>query len=429
LAKLTMEQIVTIQVLHERGQSQRQAAQMLGVSEGTVRYHLRRARDGAADGRQKPSLIEQLDLAEAVAHWWQAQVEILGQQRPPSVQLLHEFLHTEYGYSGSYKSVRKFVRARYGRPPIRAFRRVETPPGAQSQSDWGEFRQVDLGDPDGPTTVYAFVMVLSHSRKEAVVWSRSMDQLAWHHVHNEAYRRLGGVAAVNRIDNLKTGIIHGCGAWGQINEQYRVYARTMGFHIDACEVRAPEQKGKTERRVGDCKRLNIAGRHFDGLEGLQAWTDADRAARAGRRICPVTGLTVAASWEAEKPFLRPLPELLPEPFDLVKTAPVHKDCMVHFEGRSYPVPFVYVGRTVEVRGCSGRVQILDPQTAVVLRSYARHTQERILTDPSCYEGPGTAQVLAPKPLGRMARKLQEIASLPVERRPVDLYAAMVEVAR
>jgi hypothetical protein len=256
-----------------------------------------------------------------------------------------------------------------------------------------------------------------------------MDQLAWHHVHNEAYRRLGGVAAVNRIDNLKTGIAHGCGAWGQINEQYRVYARTMGFHIDACEVRAPEQKGKTERRVGDCKGLNIAGRHFDGLEGLQAWIDADRAARASRRICPATGLSVAASWEAEKPFLRPLPELLPEPFDLVKTAPVHKDCMVHFEGRSYPVPFVYVGRSVEVRGCSGSVQILDPQTACMLVSYARRTQERILTNTACYEGPGTAEVIPPKPLGRMARKLQEIASLPVQQRPMDLYAALAEVAR
>ena len=112
MAKLTTEQIVTIQVLHDRGQSQRQAAEILGVSEGAVRYHLRRARDGAADGRQKPSRIEQLGLAEAVTHWWQAQVEILGQQRPPSVQLLHEFLRAEYGYSGSYKSVRKFVRAR-----------------------------------------------------------------------------------------------------------------------------------------------------------------------------------------------------------------------------------------------------------------------------------------------------------------------------
>src|SRR5262245_2487848 len=158
-------------------------------------------------------------------------------------------------------------------------------------------------------------MVLSHSRKEAVVWSRSMDQLAGHHVHNEAYRRLGGVAAVNRIDNLKTGIARGCGAWGQINEQYRVYARMMGFHVDACEVRSPEQKGKTERRVGVCKRLEIEGRGFDGLDGLQDWTDAALAAAATRRICPATGLRVVASWEAEKPFLRPLPALLPEPFD------------------------------------------------------------------------------------------------------------------
>jgi transposase len=429
LAKLTREHIVTIQVLHQRGQSQSQTARILGVSEGAVRYHLRRAQQEATDGRQKASRIEQLGLTEVVTHWWQAQVETLGQQRPPSVQLLHEFLRAEHGYDGSYKSVRKFVRARYGRPPIRPFRRVETPPGAQTQSDWGEFPRVDLGDADGPTTLYAFVMVLSHSRKEAVVWSRSTDQLAWHHVHNEAYRRLGGVAAVNRIDNLKTGIIRGCGAWGQINKQYRVYARTLGFHVDACEVRAPEQKGKTERRVGLCKRLEIPGRGFDGLGGLQGWTDATLAAAATRRICPATGLSVAASWEAEKPALRPLPASLPEPFDLVKTVPVHKDCMVHFEGRSYAVPFLFSGRAVEVRGCSQSVQILDPQTAAVLVSYPRHTRERILIDPACYEGPGTAQVIAPKPLGRMARKLQEIASLPVERRPVDLYAALAEVAR
>jgi hypothetical protein len=29
----------------------------------------------------------------------------------------------------------------------------------------------------------------------------------------------------------------------------------------------------------------------------------------------------------------------------------------------------------------------------------------------------------------MARKLEEIAAMPVERRPVDLYAALAEVAR
>jgi transposase len=429
LAKLTKEQIVTIEVLHQRGQSQSQTARLLGVCEGTVRYHLRRARGAVADGRQKPSRIEQLGLDQVVAHWWQAQVESLGDDRPPSVQVLYDFLRAAHGFDGSYKSVRKFVRARFGRPRVRPFRRIETPPGAQTQSDWGEFRRVDLGDPDGPATVYAFVMVLSHSRKEAVVWSRSTDQLAWHHVHNEAYRRLGGVAAVNRIDNLKTGVARGCGAWGQVNAQYRTYARALGFHVDACEVRCPEQKGKTERRVGVWRRLPVTTRSFGGLPGLQAWTDATLEADAARRICPATGLSVAASWAAEQPRLRPLPASLPEPFDLVKTASVHKDCSVRFEGRSYIVPFTYVGREVEVRGCSNCVQVVDPLTAAVLVSYPRHTPERILIDPSCYEGRSTDHVVAPKPLGRMARRLQEIAAMPVERRPMDLYAALAEVAR
>jgi hypothetical protein len=46
-------------------------------------------------------------LAGAVAHWWQAQVQTLGPERPPSVQLLQEFFRAEYGFNDSYKSVRK----------------------------------------------------------------------------------------------------------------------------------------------------------------------------------------------------------------------------------------------------------------------------------------------------------------------------------
>jgi hypothetical protein len=93
------------------------------------------------------------------------------------------------------------------------------------------------------------------------------------------------------------------------------------------------------------------------------------------------------------------------------------------------MPLHYVGREVEVRVCSGRVQVVDPKTTAVMLSYPRQTPERILMDEACYQGRGTDRVAPPKPLGRMARKLQEIAALPVERRPVDLYAALAEVAR
>jgi hypothetical protein len=54
LANLTKEQIVTIEVIHQRGQSATHTARLLGVTEGTV-CSRRRARDGAVDVSSKRS--------------------------------------------------------------------------------------------------------------------------------------------------------------------------------------------------------------------------------------------------------------------------------------------------------------------------------------------------------------------------------------
>lgn len=91
------------------------------------------------------------------------------------------------------------------------------------------------------------------------------------------------------------------------------------------------------------------------------------------------------------------------------------------------MPFAHATRRVEVRGCAGKVQILAE--GKVVREYPRHTLERILVDPSCYEGKATDRALPPPPLGRMGRRLQEILEMPVEQRPLDLYAGVAEVAR
>ena len=419
---------MTIEVLQQRGQSQPPDGAAPGRFRGGGPVPPPPRRDGAADGRQKPSRIDATRPGRGrrplVAGPGRDPRPTAAAQRPAPPRIPPRRVRLQ-----RVVQVGSQVRAGALRPaPDPPVPPGRDPTRGQTQSDWGEFRGVDLGDPEGPTTVYAFVMVLSHSRKEAVVWSRSMDQLAWHHVHNEAYRRLGGVAAVNRIDNLKTGIAHGCGAWGQINEQYRVYARTMGFHIDACEVRAPEQKGKTERRVGDCKGLDLQGRHFDGLADLQSWTDADRAARALKRICPVTGLSVAASWEAEKPFLRPLPEFLPEPFDLVKTVPVHKDAVVHFEGRSYVIPFLYRPRGGGPRLLGARADPRPPDRRgpdLVPAAHAGADPHR----PDVLRGPRNRPGAPAQAAGADGPEAPGDRSLPVERRPVDLYAALAEVAR
>ena len=417
--KLDLEARMAIKALTERGSSASSVARSLGVTEGAVRYHLRRQAAGAVDGRAgRPHLA--CGWHEAIATWLVARVGC-----PVNLVALHAWLVEEHGYKGSPRSVQRYVRAAFPRPPRRARRRVETPPGAQGQVDWAEFRSVPFAD--GPRDIYALHVVLSHSRYDVVVWSERKDQLAWLHCHSEALRRLGGVPATMRIDNEKTAIATGAGAWGAIHIAYRRYAEVARFHVDACAPRSPEQKGKVERRIRDQRlQADPRSRTWTHVAELQEWTDERMLISARRRRCPATGTSVFDAWQMERPHLGELP-ILPEPFDLVATRRVTEDCLVSFEGRRYSVPFRLIGKVVEVRGCAGRVQVLAETRTVA--DHARHTSELLVIDPEHYEGEATEEVLPPTPLGRMGRRLAEIALLAPEQRPMDLYAALAEVAR
>lgn len=410
---------VTIVELARRGVANREIARKLGVTEGTVRYHLRRVASGAVDGRSRQKSQVSPYHAEVVA-WREAMAD-------GAVNLLdlHAWLRDEHGFAGSARSVQRYYAKTFPKPRLRARRRVETPPGAQAQVDWGHWPRVWLGG----ECVYllAFSFQLSFSRMDALIWETSKDQLAWQRVHNESFRRIEGVPATVRVDNEKTAISRGAGAWGEVNRAYRRYALEMRFHVDACPVRSPEAKGKVERRIRD-KRLGLAvhRRHWNDLAELQAVTDERVLESASRRRCPATGTSVLEAFELEQRHLQPLP-VLPEPFDLVGQRVVGRDCLVSFEGRQYSVPFDLVGQRVEVRGGAGRVQVLAG--ARIVADHPRHTRELLVIEPAHFEGESTEAVIAPAPLGRMGRRLQEIWEMEPEQRPLDLYAAVAEAAR
>ena len=65
--RLRREEVMTIEVLHERGCSKRAIARTLGVDEKAVRYRLRRLREGQRDGRTgKPRRAD--GMSKAIAH-------------------------------------------------------------------------------------------------------------------------------------------------------------------------------------------------------------------------------------------------------------------------------------------------------------------------------------------------------------------------
>lgn len=410
---------MAIKVLKERGSSGSSIARTFGVTEGAVRYHLRRQAAQSADGRA--------GKVHKASRWHEAITGWLAARSGDAVNLaaLQAWLVEEHGFAGSVRAVQRYVRAAFPPPARRARRRVETPPGAQAQVDWAEFRAVPFAD--GPRDLYALHMQLSHSRFDVVIWSQCKDQLAWLHCHGEALKRIGGVPATVRIDNEKTAIATGAGAWGEVHIAYRRFAEVARFHVDACAPRSPEHKGKVERRIRDQRLAADPGaRTWTDLAELQAWTDERMLVSAQRRRCPVTGTSVYEAWELERAHLGELP-ILPEPFDLVATRRVTDDCLVSFEGRRYSVPFRLMGRVVEVRGCAGRIEIHHDAALVAI--HARHTKQLLVIDPAHYEGEATVDVLPPTPLGRMGRRLAEIAALAPENRPMDLYAALAEVAR
>ncbi len=424
MAKLKEHHIMCAEELANH-KSVRDIASTFGVDESTLRYRLERHKGGSVDGRS----LQQEACAPydpVILDWIQQQEERKPGIRREPIRLLYETLQVDYGYEGSYKSVVRYIRRRAGQPTEQPFRRVETKPGTQGQADWLQ-KKIHIHELGGETKLSAFILTLSHSRMWSVIWSQSENMLSWLTCHNRAFEMLGGIPQTIRIDNLKTGVANGCGVWAKINEGYGSYAKQMDFAIDPHRVRTPRDKGKAERRVQDVKSLQITEKdRFWNLEDLQQTTWERIGFRSKRLTCPVTGKSIYDSWNLEKQYLKPLPLTLPEPFDVQVSREVGRDCLVSFEGRRYSVPYTWTKRIVQVRGCTGVVEIWGEGKKIC--TFPRKTECRLLVDQNHYEGTDSDTKRAPVPLGKIGREIVIPRSWEIEdapRRSIDHYAELV----
>lgn len=422
--------------MKERGTSVRQLAKQLEVTEGALRYRMKKAGASEPDGRTKQATA--LDGYAGAVRAIQERLgdgRLTGEGRPCQVRQIYELLVRDYGYGGSYKAVGRHLNRRYGAPKQRPVRRVETPPGVQAQHDWFDVRRVPIGPKR--TRLQALVGALSHSRARFCWTSLDQSQLAWHTGHVALFERYGGVPLWVRIDNLKTGVASGAGSHAVLNRSYEIFARTLGFEIDPCRPRKGSDKGKVERSVRTFRGAfgEVFRRGAGSLEELQVLLDRAADGLLDRLECPVTGTSVREAWQAERALLQPLPSLA-EPFDVLVSRKVQRDCLVSFEGRRYSVPFAWTGRYVEIWGTLNHVIIRGAGEEIA--RHARGTRQRLLIDPRHYEGPSTAGVQRPTPLGERARlqvaglsspSRQALRTVPERERiarPMDAYVQLVE---
>jgi transposase len=261
----------------------------------------------------------------------------------------------ERGYSGSLSSIYRFIR-RQAPSEIEAYVRIETEPGEEAQVDFGYVGWL-LDDDGEPGKAWAFVMTLSWSRHMYVEFVFDQQVDTWLNCHANAFEFFQGVPKRIVLDNLKSGIILRTQDDAHVQQAYRECAEHYGFIVSPCRVRKPEHKGKVERGVGYVQRAFLAGR------GPLSLVEANRLVRLW--CCGEAGLRKHGTtkqkplerfMQTEGDALRPLPR---QPYDrgIWKSAKLHRDCYIVFEGAFYSAPFRLVGQTLLVRGGTRDVQI------------------------------------------------------------------------
>jgi transposase len=369
--------IVEILVHWYAGRSQHELAASLAVDRKTIRKYVAPA--VAAGMVPGGAVCSQQRWAELVRGWFPELVDTrLRQVTWPSIEVhrdyiaaqlkdnvtaatVHQRLRDERGLDASVASFRRWVRANLPEELRRNAVRVlgDTPPaGHEAQVDYGRLGMWTDPGSGRRVTVWAFVIVLSHSRHMFVRPVLRMDQRAWTEAHVEAFRFFGGVPERIVPDNLATGVERADLYDPKVNRSYAELGEHYGVLIDPARVRKPRDKARVERPMPYVRDSLWRGRQFASLAAMQA--EALRWCRevAGQRACrPLDGAAPAAVFAAvEAAALQPLPA---RPFVLAtwSTGKVGPDIHVRVGKSLYSVPWRLIGQQLDARETWTTVQL------------------------------------------------------------------------
>jgi transposase len=324
-----------------------------------------------------------------------------------SAQILFQELRQEQGYEGSYATVRRFVR------PLRdaachadlTWTRFETPPGQQSQVDWGQAR-VWFGAQ--PVVRHIFVLTLGFSRRSVYVPCLDEALGTFLEAHETAFEYFGGHTQEHLYDRART-VCHPADGSTRWNVTFKAFAAYWSFEPRLCRPYRAQTKGKVEAGVKYFRRNFLPGRTFrddvDFQEQLAVWTRevADVRVHGTTHERPIDRFAAEASVlmaTAGQPSFR---------HEAVQRRIVADDYLVSFETNRYSVPFRLIGQDVEVRRQQGQLEIRHRGALVATHGLlAGKYQVSILPE----HGPG--------PIARTQRSLRSTPSSPTAPVPADV---------
>src|SRR5438445_9385196 len=205
--------------------------------------------------------------------------------RAPEVQysarILFQELRRARGYRGSYEPGERFGGPRRAAEQAaeRATVRFETPPGQQSQIDWG---QAQIHFRHRPVILHVFILTLGYSRRSfhepclGETLSQFLD------AHERAFDYFGGHTREHLYDRPRT--VCQPGGDGRViwNATFKQFADYWGFEQHRCRAYRAQTKGKVDSGVKYLKGNFLPGRTFVDEQDLREQLDQVAAGDRGR---------------------------------------------------------------------------------------------------------------------------------------------------
>ena len=346
------------------------------------------------------------------------------QTRAPEVQysarILYQELRQARGYHGSYETVKRFVR------PLRAAEqaaeratvRFETPPGQQSQIDWGQAR---IHFRSRPVILHVFILTLGYSRRSfhepclGETLSQFLD------AHERAFDYFGGHTREHLYDRPRT--VCQLGGDGRVvwNATFKQFADYWGFEPHLCRAYRAQTKGKVEAGVKYFKGNFLPGRTFVDEQDLREQLDRWQWDIADVRIHGTTHERPADRFVREQSTL--IATAGQPGFRLEASQPrrVAEDYLVSFKTNRYSVPFTLIGQTVEVARWAGQLHISHRGTLVAEHDeVSGKYQVRVRPE----HGPGAIARTGRRRVSALARTCDRAALPEVEIRDLAIYEAL-----
>ena len=289
----------------------------------------------------------------------------------------------DYGFEGSYNTVRRYVERRVHAAPKRLTR-----PGI------------------GAVVRDSFCRLTG-----------SQDLVTFWACHRAAFQHFGGVPHELLYDRTKTVVRQHVGK--DVTLEQRIFhpealasAHHYGFSMRLCRAYRAKTKGKVESDVPYVRERLLRGHSFTSYEEANiAWLSWNEEV-ARQRVHGTHGEVVAVRAERDRAALLPLP---PTAYLVVErtTRVVARDGFFSFEGRRYHVPDPKPGERVELVLGAEEIEVHSTVDGRRLARHERGRPVRILPDP-IEESVSLAQVLSALP------------DPEVHRRPLDRYQEAID---